>query len=80
MHNNPPAVPLFRPSDFMNIHHFVSGSAVILAAWLVATFIWEVPADRYPTLGRGSVPLSQTEVSPAAQGAEVRLAAYQAER
>lgn len=41
----------------MNIRHFVSGSSVILACWLLMTYFAEVPTDRYPVLGRGSVPL-----------------------
>jgi hypothetical protein len=34
----------------MNIRQFVSGSSVILAGWLGATFLNEVPAQRYPKL------------------------------
>lgn len=45
----------------MNIRHFVSGTSIILAGWLVMTFIEKVPTDRYPTLGRGSVPLETGE-------------------
>lgn len=42
----------------MNIRHFVSGSAVLLAVWLLMTFLREVPTEPYPALGRGSVPIS----------------------
>lgn len=38
----------------MNIRKFVSGSSVILAAWLGATFLNEVPAQRYPKLDKTS--------------------------
>jgi len=41
----------------MKIRHFVSGSSVILASWLLMTYLEEVPTHRYPTLGRGSVPI-----------------------
>jgi hypothetical protein len=34
----------------MKIRQFVSGSSVILAAWLGATFLNEVPSQRYPKL------------------------------
>jgi hypothetical protein len=37
----------------MNIRKFVSGSSVILAGWLGATFLNEVPAQRYPKLDKG---------------------------
>jgi hypothetical protein len=36
----------------MSTRHFVSGSSVILAGWLGATFLNEVPAQRYPKLDR----------------------------
>ncbi len=36
----------------MNIRKFVSGSSVILAAWLGATFLNEVPSQRYPQLDK----------------------------
>lgn len=34
----------------MSTLHFVSGSSVILVAWLGATFLNEVPSQRYPKL------------------------------
>ncbi len=34
----------------MNTRRFVSGSSVILAGWLGATFLNEVPSQRYPKL------------------------------
>ncbi len=36
----------------MNIRNFVSGSSVILVTWLGATFINDVPAQRYPKLDK----------------------------
>ena len=36
----------------MNTRRFVSGSSVILAGWLGATFFNEVPAQRYPKLDK----------------------------
>lgn len=36
----------------MSTRHFVSGSSIILAGWLGATFLNEVPAQRYPKLDR----------------------------
>ncbi|GAA5122210.1 hypothetical protein JIN84_09675 [Luteolibacter yonseiensis] len=36
----------------MKTSSFVSGSSVILAGWLAATFLNEVPAQRYPKLDR----------------------------
>ena len=36
----------------MNTLCFVSGSSLILAGWLGATFLNEVPAQRYPMLDK----------------------------
>jgi hypothetical protein len=36
----------------MSTRRFVSGSSVILAGWLGATFFNEVPAQRYPKLDK----------------------------
>ena len=36
----------------MNISRFVSGSSIILACWLGATFLNEVPSKRYPKLDK----------------------------
>ncbi len=36
----------------MNARKFVSVSSVILAGWLGATFLKEVPAQRYPKLDK----------------------------
>jgi hypothetical protein len=38
----------------MNTRLFVSGSSLILASWLGATFLNEVPAQRYPRLDKKS--------------------------
>ena len=58
----------------MNTRRFVSGSSVILAGWLGATFFNEVPAQRYPKLDKkpvaaavdGATGLLVAEVKPAA--------------
>jgi hypothetical protein len=34
----------------MKLHHFVSGSAVILAGWLALTFVYDMPSQRYPRM------------------------------
>ncbi len=36
----------------MNTRRFVSGSSIILAGWLGATFLNEVPSQRYPRLDK----------------------------
>jgi hypothetical protein len=36
----------------MNTKRFVSGSSIILAGWLAATFLNDVPAQRYPKLDK----------------------------
>ena len=38
----------------MNIRSFVSGSSVVLAGWLGATFLNEVPSQRYPKLDKST--------------------------
>ncbi|QJE96869.1 hypothetical protein [Luteolibacter luteus] len=47
----------------MKVRFFVTGSSVLLAIWLLATFFSEVSADNYPQFGKGSVPVS-AKVSP----------------
>ncbi len=42
----------------MKVRLFVTGSAALLAVWLTATFLQDVPVDSYTQFGRGSVPLS----------------------
>jgi hypothetical protein len=42
----------------MKVRFFVSGSAALLAVWLAATFFSDVPVERYPQYGKGSVPVS----------------------
>jgi hypothetical protein len=34
----------------MKTRRFVSGSSLVLAGWLVATFLYEVPTKSYPKL------------------------------
>jgi hypothetical protein len=36
----------------MKLRQFVSGSAVVLGAWLAITFFHEVPTQRYPKLDK----------------------------
>ena len=38
----------------MKLLHFVSGSSVVLAAWLAVTFVYHVPAQRYLKLDKYS--------------------------
>ena len=38
----------------MKMHLFVSGSAVLLAGWLMATFVHEVSPQQYPQQRRGT--------------------------
>lgn len=46
----------------MNIRKFVSGSSVVLAGWLGATFLNEVPSQRYPKLDKStSISVPKTE-------------------
>ncbi len=52
----------------MKVRFFVTGTAALLAVWLVATFLNEVPVDRYPQFGRGSVPVSAKKVTPPQEG------------
>ena len=51
----------------MKVRFFVTGTAALLAVWLVATFVNQVPVDRYPQFGRGSVPVSAKAVKPKEQ-------------
>ncbi len=52
----------------MNTSRFVSGSSVLLAGWLGATFLNEVPAQRYPKLDKTTetTALPETDVKPVA--------------
>ncbi len=46
----------------MNIRRFVSGISIILACWLGATFLNEVPAQRYPKLDKKPTTASVNEL------------------
>jgi len=62
----------------MKLHHFVSGSSVILAGWLAVTFVYHLPAQRYlksekdlaavpakeTSLVRAAPPLTEARVLP----------------
>lgn len=37
----------------MKMHHFVSGSAVVIAGWLMVTFLHDVSPLQYPQQRRG---------------------------
>lgn len=50
----------------MNTRRFVSGSSVLLAGWLGATFLNEVPAQRYPKLDRSTAKADTTPRPPQA--------------
>jgi hypothetical protein len=39
----------------MNIRSFVGASSALLLAWLGATYLHEIPPDRYPKLDRTSI-------------------------
>ena len=43
---------------------FVCASALLFASWLTVTYLREVPPKDYPSLGRGSVPLSAKKETP----------------
>jgi hypothetical protein len=45
----------------MNTRCFVSGSSVILSGWLGATFLNEVPTQRYPRLEKKPVTAASSE-------------------
>jgi hypothetical protein len=62
----------------MKVRFFVTGTAALLAVWLVATFYSEVPVDRYPQFGRGSVPVSAKTVKPGEAGKPVASINYEA--
>ncbi len=53
----------------MKVRLFVSGSAALLAAWLCATYLHEIPVRDYPELGR------QTEQTAAAAPQSVETSA-----
>jgi len=50
-------------SDLMKMHQFVSGSAVLIAGWLVATFLHDVSPQQYPQQRRGA-PVRATNRAP----------------
>jgi len=48
----------------MKVRFFVTGTASLLAVWLAATFMTDVPVERYPQYGKGSVPVSAKAAKP----------------
>jgi hypothetical protein len=51
----------------MNTQRFVSSSSIVLVAWLGATFLNEVPSQRYPKLDKNptTASLGVKEAGPA---------------
>jgi len=49
-----------------NIRNFVCAASLLLAVWLGLTFVNDVPPNRYPTLGKGSVVMDTAKKSVAA--------------
>ncbi len=47
----------------MNTRRFVSGSSVLLAGWLGATFLNDVPSQRYPKLDKNPASVSRGDDS-----------------
>ena len=61
----------------MSTRKFVSGSSVILAGWLGATFLNEVPAQRYPKLEKKSAEIAPGKgLEQAGSVAEPKIAAF----
>ena len=58
----------------MSIRTFVSGSSVILAGWLGATFLNDVPAQRYPKLDKASAAISAGDKSGKIAASDVKSA------
>ena len=52
---------------------FVCASALLFASWLTVTYLREVPPKDYPSLGKGSVPLSAKKEAPPAKGPLISL-------
>ena len=48
----------------MKMHQFVSGSAVILAGWLMVTFLHDVSPQQYPQQRRGGPAHAANRESP----------------
>lgn len=46
---------------------FVCASAALFATWLTITYVRDVPPKDYPTLGKGSVPVSAQRQAPASR-------------
>lgn len=63
----------------MKVRLFITGTAALLALWLGATFVSEVPVDRYPQFGRGSVPLSAKVEQPLPQERPVAVLGHEDE-
>jgi hypothetical protein len=61
----------------MSTRKFVSGSSVILAGWLGATFFNEVPSQRYPKLEKTAAAVSpQQHLEQAKSESEAEFATF----
>ena len=59
----------------MNTRRFVSGSSVLLAGWLGATFLNDVPSQRYPKLDKNPATVSLPgDSNPALTATQVKSA------
>lgn len=56
------------PSTSMNIDTYVGASSVLLLAWLGATYLHDIPPDRYPKLDRSSISASSADKVDQADG------------
>jgi hypothetical protein len=52
----------------MNIRSFVGASSALLLAWLGATYLHEIPPDRYPKLHRTSISATSADKVDKADG------------
>ncbi|MES2919910.1 MAG: hypothetical protein V4819_00030 [Verrucomicrobiota bacterium] len=59
----------------MNTRRFVSGSSILLAGWLGATFLNDVPSQRYPKLDKEpATAAADQESNPALIATQVKSA------
>ena len=62
----------------MKLLHFVSGSSIILAAWLAVTFVYHLPAQRYLKLDKSpTVSQSNDKTDGLVMGAGAKSAVFQ---
>ena len=63
-----PRNALTKPFISMNIRSFVGASSALLLAWLGATYLHEIPPDRYPKLDRLSISATSADKVDQADG------------